>query len=195
MSDQGPKELVKSTGLFDGAWNLILFAVVALLWFCGVKYETDITALIAVAIFLAWDLSYFIWSMKTSTTRHFDNLTDQTTSAKSHISYFLPFYGVLFGILFTSDPERILSFTRMLSDSGVNMWLFSLPLAIASLGLFFIPIQSYLIQDDLIQDEKKEKKGTTALRVIFVVSAFCQKTSIFLLIHTTMRLISKTALI
>ena len=126
--------------MFEGRHNMVLYAFVTALLYLGVWWETEVTLWIAVALFFVWDVGY-ARNSRSFAGRDIDNLLSQVNTARLHMSYFLPFYGVLLGILFTLDVAEQQRFYALLAKADLTMGLLMLPLVIASLGILFIPIR------------------------------------------------------
>jgi hypothetical protein len=166
--------------MFHSAWNLAIYVSAAALLALGTVLGTNITAFVAVAIFLLWDVTYALSSSSFSG-RSVDAALQQVQNAREHISYFLAFYGVLFGVLFTQESVRQREFLELCRASGVSMLLLVIPLLLATVPLLFVPIRVSSPQGN---------EPSSALKVLLVMSAFMQKSAIFLFVHVVLRILS-----
>ena len=83
---------------FSQPYNLVVYFISATLLFIGLLTGSLIPLYIAWGIFTIWDVGYLI-DTKSSHGRDATNMLSETTVARQHISYFLPFYGVLLAYL------------------------------------------------------------------------------------------------
>ena len=166
--------------MFHGAWNLGVYVSAAVLLVLGALLGTNLTALVAIAIFLAWDVAFAL-SPSSFTGRSIDAAQQQVQNAREHISYFLAFYGVLFGVLFTQESGRQQEFLALCRASGISLTLLVLPLVLATVPLLFVPIRVSSPRGD---------EPSSALKVLLVLCGFMQKTAIFLFIHVVLRILS-----
>jgi len=165
--------------MFEKPWNIAAYGLTAALLVTGIVLRTNVTALIAVLVFLFWDIAYL--SSKTSMRgRSIDAALQQTQNIREHISYFLAFYGVLFAVLFTQPSERQAQFLQICNDAGIPMTLLVLPFLFALIPLLFFPIQPG-------RDDGRE--ASSALKALVSLSAFFQKVSIFLFAHVVLRIL------
>ncbi len=168
--------------VFHRPLNLLVYTGAAVLWVAAVILDTNWTAAVAVVGFLGWDLA-FLLSRDAYMGRDPANLVAQAHHAREHVSYFLPFYGVLFGYLFASGPESRQAFVDLLARAGISGTLLLLPILFASTAILFIPIQ---ISTDA-------NTTTRSAKALFFVTSFCQKCAIFLFVHAALRLFAVTA--
>lgn len=110
-----------------------------------------------------------------------DNLSTQIQNQRTHLSYFLPFYGILFGILFTINREQQVRFLNLCNDASVPIFMLVIPLVLASIPILFVPTQ-------ILNKDNEEISGS--LKALFVLGSLFQKISIFIFVHTVLRLLS-----
>ncbi len=154
-------------------YNLSIYLIVLLLLALGVFLKTNMTIFLAVFIFIVWDIGYFI-STSNQHARTVELSLQGTQYIREHLSYYLAFYGVLFGILFTQSTQKQEFFFSLLESSGVPIFLLVIPFIIASVTLFFVPIA--------LTNDKNEP--SSSLRLLVVITAFFQKISIYIFVHT-----------
>jgi hypothetical protein len=167
--------------MFHGGWNLAIYLSAAALLALGVLLGTNVTAAIAVAVFLLWDVA-FVMSSSSLSGRSIQDTQQQVQNAREHISYFLAFYGVLFGVLFTQDSERQHQFLELCRGAGVSLTLLVIPLLLATVPLLFVPIRL---------PPPNGQEPSLSLKVLLVFTAFMQKSAIFLFIHVVLRMLSR----
>ena len=126
--------------MFHGGWNLAIYLSAATLLALGVLLGTNVTAVVAIAVFLLWDATYAISSSSFSG-RTIEDAQQQIQNTREHISYFLAFYGVLFGVLFTQQSDRQQQFLELCQGAGVSLALLVIPLLLAAVPLLFVPIR------------------------------------------------------
>ena len=159
-----------------------LAAIVALA--AGVAWKTTWPVVSVCLLFFVWDTAYL------SSKQHFSGRTIQTIftdidAARTQISFFLPFYGVLFGILFTLEPVKQRSFAALLADANVSAALLAVPFVLASVGMLFVPIQASVAHG--------EERPTRAMSVLFWISSISQKVSILLFLHVALSILLAVA--
>ena len=167
--------------MFHGGWNLSIYLLAAALLALGVLLGTNITAVVAIAVFLLWDATYAMSSSSFSG-RTIEDAQQQIQNTREHISYFLAFYGVLFGVLFTQQSERQRQFLELCQGAGVSLALLVIPLLLAAVPLLFVPIRV---------SPPNSQEPSLALKVLLVFTAFMQKSAIFLFVHVVLRILSR----
>ncbi len=171
--------------MFERRYNLGLYAVATVLLYAGVALETEVTMWLTVGLFVVWDLLY-VKDERSFEGRDVRNLLEQVNVARLHMSYFLPFYGVLLGILFTLDAPQQQLFFNLLASADISMGLLMLPLVVASLGILFIPIRLVRTDSDAA---RLEKTASNALKALLGAAAFFQQASIFIFLHVILRIL------
>jgi len=166
--------------MFEKPFNLILYFAVAALLCVGIGFGTNITVYFALGVFLVWDVWYGI-SRASSYGRTIESLFRAIGGSRQQVSYFFSFYGVLFGLLFALDPTKQVSFIQLLNKAGIPVAFLVVPFILGSLGTLFVPIQA--------GQTSAPKSATPALLALFVVASFCQKATIFIFVHTILRLL------
>lgn len=166
--------------MFQSAWNLAIYAAAGLLLAAGVLLETNITALLALGIFIAWDVAYML-SATSFRGRTIEDAQQQVQNVREHMSYFLAFYGVLFGVLFTQDPVHQSQFIELCRAAGVSIALLVLPMVLAVLPLLFVPIRVAAADGH---------HPSLALKAVLAMTAYLQKSAIYLFLHVTLRILS-----
>ena len=177
MSDEGRVEA--SSGLFERPWNIAAYTLTLILLVLGPVLRTNLTALLAVLLFLGWDVAY-TRSSTASRGRTIEGALQQTQNIREHISYFLAFYGVLFAILFTQSSERQTEFLEACRLAGISMNLLAMPFVLSLIPLLFFPIQLMRGHGGSI---------SRSLKALVAMSAFLQKVSIFLFAHSILRVL------
>lgn len=167
--------------MFHDAWNLAVYLSAAALLALGAIFETNVTAAVAIAVFLLWDAAFAL-SPSSFSGRSIEDAQQQIQNTREHISYFLAFYGVLFGVLFTQEPERQQQFLELCRSSGVPLTLLVIPLLLATVPLLFVPIRL---------STPNSQEPSSSLKVLLVFSAFMQKSAIFLFIHVVLRILAR----
>ena len=173
--------------MFEKPYNLLLYLLILLLLCGGVWFQTNITVILAIVLFIAWDVGYFliVTSLKGRT---IELALQQIQNIREHISYFLAFYGVLFAILFTQSIEQQTQFLKVCNEINLGIFIVVLPFVLAIIPILFVPIQ-------LARSSSEEPSD--ALKALVVISALFQKVSIFLFVHIVLRILfilSKQAL-
>ena len=167
--------------MFHGGWNLAIYLSAAALLALGVLYGTNITAVVGIAVFLLWDVAFAL-SPSSFSGRSIEDAQQQIQNTREHISYFLAFYGVLFGVLFTQESERQQQFLELCRGSGVSLTLLVIPLLLATVPLLFVPIRL---------SAPNGQGPSLSLKVLLVFTAFMQKSAIFLFIHVVLRILAR----
>ena len=165
--------------MFEKPYNLLLYLFILLLLCGGVWFETNLTVVIAIVLFIIWDGGYFL--MVTSLKgRTIELALQQIQNIREHISYFLAFYGVLFAILFTQSMEKQIQFLKVCNEINLGLFIIALPFVLAIIPILFVPIQ-------LARSSSEEPSD--ALKALVVISALFQKVSIFLFVHIVLRIL------
>jgi len=166
--------------MFEQPWNLAAYGASLILLLLGPLLGTNVTVLLALALFLGWDVAYLrsTSSMRGRTT---DLALQQTQNIREHISYFLAFYGVLFALLFTQLAERQAQFVEVSRSAGIPIPLLVLPFLLALIPLLFFPIQ--------LARGGQAGEASASLKALLALSALFQKVSIFLFAHIILRII------
>ena len=166
--------------MFQTAWNLAIYAAAGILLVASVLLKTNLTAVLALGIFIAWDVAY-VFSATSFRGRTIDDAQQQVQNVREHMSYFLAFYGVLFGVLFTQGPDRQLQFVELCRAAGVPVALLVLPMVLGVLPLLFVPIRVAAADGH---------QPSLALKAVLAMTAFLQKSAIYLFLHVTLRILS-----
>jgi len=169
--------------IFEKPWNLALYALSLALLALGPLLRTNWTAAAAVAAFLAWDAAYFR-AGDSMHGRTVDLALQQAQNMREHLSYFLAFYGVLAGVLFTQPAVNQARFLAAADRAGIGTPLLVLPFLLASTAILFVPIQPADVDTG---------QPSAALKALVTASALLQKTSIFLFVHSALRLLAVLA--
>ena len=169
--------------MYEGVWNIGLYLLATALLAVGVFLETNITAILGVVLFAAWDIGYFR-TPGAFAGRTFDSALQQIQNIREHISYLMAFYGVLFGILFAQGSTRQSEVIELVRGSGIPIWLLVVPLLSAAIPLMFVPIRLAGSGD---------QSPSAALRALLSFTSLMQKVSIFLFLHVTLRILSELA--
>ena len=165
--------------MFEKPYNLGLYLLVLLLLWAGVWFQTNFTVVAALALFIAWDVGYFL-IVTSNKGRTIELALQQIQNIREHISYFLAFYGVLFAILFTQPAEKQTRFLNVCSQIHLGLFVVVLPFVLAIIPVLFVPIQLSRSSSDEPSD---------ALKALVAVSALFQKMSIFLFVHIILRIL------
>lgn len=165
--------------MFEKSYNLLVYLLVLLLLCGGVWFETNLTVIVAIVLFIAWDIGYYL-IVTSIRGRTIELALQQIQNIREHISYFLAFYGVLFAILFTQSMEKQVQFLKMCSEINLGLFIIAIPFVLAIIPILFVPIQ-------LARGNSEEPSD--ALKALVVVSALFQKVSIFLFVHIVLRIL------
>lgn len=165
--------------MFEKPYNLFLYLLILLLLCGGVWFETNLTVILAIMLFVAWDIGYFL-SVSSIKGRTVELALQQIQNIREHISYFLAFYGVLFAILFTQSAEKQAQFLKVCNEIHLGLFIVVLPFVLAIIPILFVPIQ-------LAHNNSEEPSD--ALKALVVTSALFQKISIFLFVHIVLRIL------
>ena len=171
--------------MFEGRQNMVLYVVATVLLYIGVWQQTNLTLWVALTLFLAWDVLYS-FDEDAFAGRDVTNLLSQVNTARLHMSYFLPFYGVLLGILFTLDAENRQRFYALLGTAGISTDLLMAPLVVASLGILFIPIRLVRRAEGFSTFDPEPSRS---LKALLGAAAFFQQASIFMFLHVVLRIL------
>ena len=167
--------------MFHRGWNLAIYLSAGALLALGVLFKTNLTAVVAIAVFMLWDVAFAL-SPSSFSGRSIEDTQQQVQNTREHISYFLAFYGVLFGVLFTQESERQHQFLELCRSSGVSLPLLVIPLLCATVPLLFVPIRV---------SPPCSQEPSYSLKVLLVLTAFMQKAAIFLFIHVVLRILAR----
>lgn len=74
--------------MFDKPWNLVAYGLSLLLLVLGIVLRTNVTVVLAVLLFVAWDGAY-LRSQRSMVGRSVEVALQQTRNVREHISYFL----------------------------------------------------------------------------------------------------------
>jgi hypothetical protein len=165
--------------MFEKPYNLLLYLFILLLLCGGVWFETNLTVVIAIVLFIIWDGGYFL-KVTSLKGRTIELALQQIQNIREHISYFLAFYGVLFAILFTQSMEKQIQFLKVSNEINLGLFIIALPFVLAIIPILFVPIQ-------LARSSSEEPSD--ALKALVVISALFQKVSIFLFVHIVLRIL------
>lgn len=172
----------KGATMENGFWLLVMYAVGAAAIFSGLIHSYTILAG-ALTLFLAWDIIY-LRSEAAFAGRDVSAINDGVTRARTYISWFIGLYGVLFGLVFTSNADARALFQTAMMASNTPYWMIALPLALALLSMLFIPIQ--------LKDHAPEghDEPNSALKYLFVFVVQMQKIILILIGHIGFRIFS-----
>ena len=174
-----------SNMIYYSSCNIGVYIATVILLMIGAIFETNVTLLIGIFIFIVWDIKFF--SQKdTFAGRTIEIALQQIHYIREHISYLIAFYGVLFGILFTQQNERQLEFLRLVRASGVEISLLVIPLVLATITLLFVPIQ-------VASSTDSNHKPSDALKALLSFCSLMQNLSIFIFLHVSLRILSELA--
>jgi hypothetical protein len=160
-------------------FNLAIYLASFGLLLAGMHWHTNLTIWVALALYLIWDIG-FVLSRRAFTGRNIENILSQATLARTLVSYFLPFYGVLFGVLFVSDSAQQVKYIHFLDRAGVSPALLIAPFLIAGVGSLFIPIQI---------SDTGSGEPSRSLKSLFFTSVFLEKLAIFMFVHIVLRML------
>ena len=165
--------------MFEKPYNLFLYLLILLLLYGGVLLETNFTVILAIMLFVAWDIGYFL-SVSSIKGRTIELALQQIQNIREHISYFLAFYGVLFAILFTQPTDKQSQFLTVCNQIHLGLFIVVLPFVLAIIPILFVPIQLA---------RRSSEEPSDALKALVVTSALFQKISIFLFVHIVLRIL------
>ena len=126
--------------MFEKPYNLLLYLLILLLLCGGVWFETNLTVILAITLFIVWDIGYFL-TVTSIHGRTIESALQQIQNIREHISYFLAFYGVLFAILFTQSIEKQTQFLKVCNEISLGLFIVVLPFVLAIIPILFVPIQ------------------------------------------------------
>lgn len=169
--------------IFKGKHVLPMYFSVMLLLCIGVVLRTNLTFFVVAIIFLLWDIA-FLKSPNALAGRNQENILSEIRAMDTYMSYFIAIYGILFGILLALDESHQQSLFRLISSSGIPLWLLLTPFVLASVTMLFIPIQ-------LVDESTNEI--STSLRYLLFFEAYLEKLAIFGFVHIIMRLLVRLA--
>lgn len=168
--------------MYAGIHNVFLYILTAVNLLLGTLIGTNITVIIQLGMFLLWDYGYFRkkQSLKGrspgTTVEHVGLLT-------TWVSYFVPFYGILFGLLFVTNPTKQNEFLELCKGAGIPIWLLLVPFVFASLAAIFVPIQ-------IATHRGETEQISSALKSLFCIKVFFSQTTIFVFVHCMLRLLA-----
>lgn len=168
--------------MFGLPLNLVLYISAAFFSGWEIISGGKIPLLAGIATFFAYDMIYVL-APGSFRGRSVENILSQANMARQHISYFLPFYGVMFGILFASDPQQRGNFAALVQKAGLPTWELLLPFIASCVVMLFIPVKVARSNDE---------RPTTALKSLLFVTAFGQNIAIFVLLISVVQLLRST---
>lgn len=172
-----------SSNIYKSPFNIGIYLLSTLLLFFGYIFSSDVYAAIAIAIFFIWDYGY-LKSKTGFNNRNFNELSKQIVNVRKYLSYFLPFYSVLFGILLAINSENRVRFFSLCYTAGIPTWLLVIPFIIASVSILFVPIQL---------SEEDGQLPTQSLKALFIFSVFSQQISTYLFVHILLRILAASS--
>lgn len=165
--------------MFTKPYILVAYLVCAITFLGAFFTNSHIFLYIATVVYIVWDL-VFVCSSSSFEEREPQTILDQINTAKTLISYFIPFYGVLLGILLTAEEDKRLMFVKLMHLAGVNQFLLIAPFLISSLSLLLIPIY---------KKDRDRNVASPALRIVFFITFLSQKLTILIFAYCIIRLI------
>ena len=131
-------------------------------------------------VVLIWDVGYF-FSAEAFTGRDAKGALDIITVGRQYMSWYMAFFGIFFGLLLTGDAEKLKSFLQLAAKAHVSLVVLLSPFLFVALSGLFIPIQ--------IKATANSDAPSSALKALFMVVTFAQKSATFLLAHCIGRLV------
>lgn len=162
----------------QGSLYPLCFLTSALLLFLGYHYETEVTVFFAVVLFVVWD-ALFVLDSQSYTGRDATFTIQQVVQARSYISYFIPFYGIMFGILL-SDAGKLKYFSEILVKTSISPAFLLMPFVVAIIVMLLFPLQ--------VSTDPEGKELTSSIKWLFVCNFFGQKLALFLFAHSFLRI-------
>jgi len=138
---------------------------------------------ICLLLLLIWDLIY-VFHKNSFEGRTVQETNDSVTRARTYVSWYLGIYSVVIGLIFTSTSNMLEIFKLVLNNSQISVFFISLPLLISLVSMLFVPISlSY-------KNEYGIKKPNTALKLLFLMVVFSQKSILILIGHIGVRIVN-----
>ena len=152
------------------------FAVSAMLMWGGISYGSHLFLIGAILFFAVIDFG-FRQSDPNYEGRDENFLIQQIVQTRSYLSYFLPIYGVTFGILL-SDKQRFDFFEGLIKKSHLNLFMVLLPFILSILVMLFFPVR--------VMKNAQTKELTPAIKTLFVFNSFIEKTVLFTFLYVVL---------
>lgn len=164
--------------LAESYWYPICFFISGLLLLSGALFQTELTLYVALLLFLAWDIR-FASDPENFQGRSAEYTIQQVVQARSYISYFIPFYGILLGFfLMKSNLERE-EFLAFISNANIELWWLIAPFFISTVVILLFPIRFTL----------ENKKLTPSIMMLMICNFFAEKCAIFIFSHFVLRVL------
>ncbi len=161
-------------------WYPICFLTSGILLISGTLLNTNLSILAAVIMFLIWDIA-FISTAGNFTGRNANFTIQQVVQARSYISYFIPFYGLLVGLLFTAETEKRVFFLELCSKAEIPVLLLFTPFCLASIVILLFPLR--------VSEDVEGVRLTPAIQTLMISNFFIEKCVVFIFSHCIIRLL------
>lgn len=167
---------------YSNASNVLFYFLMAVNLTIGTLLKTNIPLVVQLVLFVLWDYGYF-HNRQSITGRPPLATVEHVGLVTTWLSYFVPFYGILFGILFVADTARQKEFLLLCQEAGVPVWLLLIPFMFAALTSIFIPVQL------AVKKQENDEEVTSALKSLFCTKIFFSQITIFVFTHCILRLV------
>ena len=160
--------------IFCGPYNIGIYATAFLAVVFGAWYGSITIPLLQCVIFFAWDVAFLAWSSEDSNTA-----MNRSNAIGTLLSYFLPFYGLLFGLFFVLEADKRKGFLTLCSRADLPLWFLLGPFVISAVTLLFVPVAVV---------DPRTKKVSSAFKCMIFIVGYAQKCAITLFAYSILRI-------
>ena len=163
-----------------GAYNLIPYLCALAFLIAAPYWQTNLAVFAMAFLFAVWDL-WFVFHTDSFAGRDTKSILEHARDAETLMSYFIGFYAVVFGVVFTEADNRK-AFLLASTQAHVPLAYVGAPLVLACIPMLFIPVQF---------DAAGISKGVKALMFINI---YFEKIVVFTFVHDILRISSALSL-
>lgn len=163
---------------FCRPYNIGIYATAFIAVVFGAWYGSIIILLLQCGIFLVWDVAFVIWGGILHTEDP-DTAITRRGVIGTFLSYFLPFYSVLFGLLFVLEADKQKNFLDLCSRAHLPLSVLLGPFVISAVTLLFVPVAVV---------DPETKKVSSAFKSVIFIAGYAQKCAIILFAYSILRI-------
>ena len=166
----------------------VLFLLSAAVLASALFVRNDTPLWLLLGVYLLWDVS-FVASPSSWTGRSPEYANNGVTLARTYMSWYLAFFGVLLGFFFAQPAEVRMAFVGLTDTAQVSLYVLVLPFVLSSIAMLFIPIQLWS-EDPPAAANAATSSITVSLKWLFLVNVFCQKASLVVFAYASLRILA-----
>ncbi len=164
--------------MFQQPYNLLVYSAALVVLLLGVWCGTTIPLFFQCTLFLVWDLLFAI-SRNPKDSEDRDTAITRSTTIGTLLSYFFPFYTILFALIFVTEKAKQTAFLELCIQANVPMWLLLTPFVLSSINLIFVPVAV---------TNAENKQVSPAFKGMLFVLTLGQQCTVLIFAHCLLRI-------